>query len=153
MVDVLVVLVAVVLVLVDVDVLVEVDVGVVTVPGVNGSLDLSSLVKSLHPVYVYDQHRDSLAGADIHAFTVKSAAGTEWVHACAGVVYRTTDGIGGPMGSLRVRWDNVLANAESTAWMKAHTSSISIPQIEAGPFGGYINRLGWLYGGTVALAF
>ena len=124
-----------------------------TVPGVNGSLDLTSLIKSLHPVYVYDQHKDSLGGADLHVISFHSASGTDWVNLNAGLVWRTTDGIGGPMVSARVRWDNVWGNATGTSWAQKYVSAIKVPQVEAGPFGGYINRLGWLYGVTAAMAF
>lgn len=124
-----------------------------TLPGVGGNLDLAGLVKSLHPVYVYDQHGDSLAGADIHALTLSSAGGVEWLHVCPGVVWRTSDGLGGPMASIRVRWDNLLGNALGTSWAQKHVKAVKLPQVEMGPFGGYIARLGWLYGVTAALAF
>ncbi len=123
----------------------------VTIPG--GSLDLTSIVKSLHPVYVYDQHKDSLSGADIHIVTFHSASGTDWANVNGGMVWRTSDGVGGPMASVRARLDNLWGNATNTPWAQSHLTAIKAPQIEAGPFGGFINRLGWLYGLTAALAF
>ena len=123
------------------------------VPGVSGSLDLSGFIKSLHPVYVYDQHSDQLAGADIHVLEFHTAAGTAIMNTNAGVVWRASDGIGGPMASVRFRFDNLMSAAVNTSYAKSHITSIQLPQVEAGPFGGWISRLGWLYGVTFALAF
>lgn len=129
-----------------------------SLPGIPGSLDLAALVKSLHPVYVFDQHRDSLAGADIHALTLKSADGVEWAHLCTGVVWDTDKsnanyGRGGGEAAVRFRLDNIAAKALGTSWAKLHVNSISIPEVEAGPFAGYISGFGLLYGATAALAF
>ena len=124
-----------------------------SVPGVAGSLDLTSLIKSLHPVYVFDQHKDSLAGACVHAVQFHSESGIVWVDINAGVVWRTTDGIGGPMVNAGVRFDNFWANANSTSWAQKYVTAIKLPQFEAGPLVAYVPRLGPLYGGFASLAW
>lgn len=124
-----------------------------TIPLLPGSVDLASVVKALHPCYIYDQHKSGLAGAYTHVYNLHDASGTSFVDLNGGLAWKTQDGVGGPLLSIGLRVDNLSQRALGTSWARAHVSGITLPAWEVGPFGAYINRLGWLYGAFAALSF
>jgi hypothetical protein len=117
-----------------------------SVPLVNTQLDLASIVQQMHPCYVFDQHRDNLAGAYIVGLDLHTAPGTSIAQINGGFAWQVASGVGGPMLSLGLRVDNLVSRAMSQSWLQTHATALKLPAIEVGPFGSYINNLGWLYG-------
>lgn len=120
----------------------------ISLPLTNTQLDLKSLVEQMHPCYIFDQHKDNLAGAYVVAADFHTAAGASLVQLNAGLAWEATGnqaGQGGPMLSIGIRADNLLARLDND-WIRAHVTKVKLPAVEVGPFGSYISRLGWLYG-------
>lgn len=117
-------------------------------PLLDQPLDVSNIVNNLHPAYLTALNRKAAGfkGAFLPAFQFHTSAGLDLIDLNAGLVWENVSGIGGPMGLLGFRFDNIAARAYTNSWLAQHTSSIKIPSVEGGPWGGYINRIGWVYG-------
>ncbi len=112
-------------------------------------LDISPLLERLNVCSVITNHQDILAGGCF------KAAEWSWGSANVGVTWDTNDkgatsrGVGGFVAAFGVRSDK----AFGWAWRKSALEkrgvklNFVVPKFEAGPMGGYNNRLGWIWGG------
>lgn len=118
-----------------------------------GKLDLSRIIQSTRASFVYDQKYRKLAGAHLPFASLHDGEKREILNLNFGLIYTTENGVGGPFASVSGRVDNILARLAKRQWIRDHVSFVKLPPLELGPFGGYVNRLGWLYGGFVAMGF
>ena len=120
-----------------------------SLPVLNTQFDLSGVVSSMHPCYVFDQRHDNLAGAYIVGLDFHTAAGDSIAQANIGMAW-AVDGVqkgqGGPMLSIGFRADNLAARTQTVQWVRDHMTSLKLPAVEVGPFGSWVPKLGWLYG-------
>lgn len=115
-------------------------------PLLNKTVDLASVVNNMHACYVFDQHRSHLAGAYLPGLNLHTASGVEMASLNVGAIWQADNGVGGPMVAVGIRFDNLAQRAYGNSWVATHTSMTKLPAVEVGPFGGWIGRLGWLYG-------
>ena len=118
-----------------------------------GKLDLSRIVQSARANFVIDHRGEKHAGAHIPLASFNSTKTGELLNLNAGVIYNVDNGVGGPFAAIGMRADNILKRLSLVSWIKSRISVITLPPMELGPFGGYLNKSGWLYGGFVAISF
>lgn len=133
----------------------------VDLPVVNKTYDISGIVKNLAPCGVLgwdlDKHSVKLAGALYTLpWSFHDKAGTPFVEPTPGFAWSTDgdkSGQGGPIFLIGVRADNLYSRALTNQWLRDHYTSPKAPYLKLGPFIGYINRLGVIYGVVAALGF
>jgi len=115
-------------------------------------LDIMPFVERLQGSYVYNQHGDHMAGA--HFSLYEYPKDKPWVSANAGVIWNAggeKSGVGGGFASFSFKVDKVGAYLwKKTTLDRKVKQNFKFPKIDVGPFGGYVQRLGWLYGLHIA---
>ncbi len=118
-------------------------------------LDLVKFASRFQASYVYNNHGDSMAGA--HFKAVEYPKGDSWAALNAGLIWNLTGDqkkIGGGFFSVTFEIDRVAG----WAWKKSGAAdrfkiNFKVPSASVGPFAGYVQRLGWLYGIHIAKGF
>lgn len=133
----------------------------VDLPVVNKSFDIGGIVKNLAPCGVLgwdmDKHSVKLAGALYTLpWSFHDKAGTPYVEPTPGFAWSTDgekSGQGGPIFLIGLRADNLYARMLTNQWLRDHYTSPKMPYLKLGPFAGYINRIGFIWGGMAAVGF
>lgn len=119
--------------------------------------DLGSFISAAQATYGLDQHLDQIAGAYVSALNFHTASGLSIASLDVGAAWESKGplaGVGGPSAFIPFRLDNLAGLWTSGAWAKTHeTLGLKLPNVSFGPMGGYVNKLGWLYGVQAAVKF
>lgn len=117
-----------------------------------GKLDLGKVVSAMRADYVYAlKPTQRLAGAHIPLASLTDTKGMELLNVNGGMIWDTSNGVGGPFMALGGRLDNISSWLRGKEWLTRRISFIALPAVEIGPFGGYVARHGFMWGGFVAL--
>lgn len=126
----------------------------VTLPLVEGQLNVSGLISNLRPGYGFDNHRHNLGLLYIPALSFHTASGAQvadidvgFTFAQSGQTPVTAGQSGGIYTAVGVRVDTLAQQWGATSWFRQHVTSAPIPAVELGPLGGYLKTDGgWIYG-------